>query len=316
MILYNKISVIIPVFNVEKYIGRCLDSILANGYSNLEIICVNDGSTDNGLNVLLNYANKDNRIIVISTCNGGVSRARNIGLEICTGEYVAFIDPDDCIHNQYFSILYGVLKNRSVSAVLCKWEMFSDDYKTSPIDIPKLDNKQYTMRELLKTEYVQNCWARLYKRSIISDIGFDEKLIMGEDGAFNREVMWNNRDKSAAVIDYPLYYYFQRMSSVTHKYDFFFNRRGTISFYIQKTEESTKTVDKEYWMSTAFEFALGYRYNAFSKKRIEDIKIAKGYLKCCIKIMIKNKLFSFKTRIRYLILYASPKYYKMFNKLV
>ena len=178
MILYNKISVIIPVFNVEKYIGRCLDSILANGYSNFEIICVNDGSTDNGLNVLLNYANKDNRIIVISTCNGGVSRARNIGLEICTGEYVAFIDPDDCIHNQYFSILYGVLKNRSVSAVLCKWEMFSDDYKTSPIDIPKLDNKQYTMRELLKTEYVQNCWARLYKRSIISDIGFDEKLII------------------------------------------------------------------------------------------------------------------------------------------
>ena len=101
----NMISVIIPVYNTEVYLPRCLDSIINNDYRNLEIICINDGSTDNSLSVLREYEKEDERIIVIDVPNGGVSNARNIGLDMASGEFIAFVDSDDWVHRQYFSVL-------------------------------------------------------------------------------------------------------------------------------------------------------------------------------------------------------------------
>ena len=98
----EKISVIIPVYNVEKYLKRCLDSVINQTYKNLEIILVDDGSTDNSGKICDEYAKNDKRIIVIHKENGGVSVARNIGLDICTGDYVNFIDSDDWIDLKFF----------------------------------------------------------------------------------------------------------------------------------------------------------------------------------------------------------------------
>ena len=92
------ISVIIPVYNVEAYLPRCLDSVIQNTYRNLEIICVDDGSTDGSPEILRDYAQRDARITVITKENGGVSSARNAGLDRATGEFVAFIDSDDFVH--------------------------------------------------------------------------------------------------------------------------------------------------------------------------------------------------------------------------
>lgn len=315
IILGDKISVIVPVFNVEKYIGRCLDSILANDYNYLEIICINDGSTDNGLDVLLHYANKDNRIIVIDIDHCGVSRARNIGLEICTGDYIAFIDADDYIHNQYFSVLYGFFNSQSVSAVLCKWERFSESYTSSPIDIQKLENKQYTMRELLKTELCQNCWARLYRKNVISGVRFPVDLAIYEDGVFTREVLWNNRDNDAIVIGYPLYYYFNRKESATHSHDFLPARHSTINCYISKGASTCIRIDKEFWMRLAIESALDYRYYASLQNKNEHIKNANYQLKTSMRDIIRHRLFSLKTRFRFLILSMIPIVHKKINKL-
>lgn len=88
----SKISVIIPVYNTERYLPRCLDSVLSNTYDNLEVICINDGSTDNSRNILDNYKVSDERVVVINQKNSGVSAARNAGINVATGEYIAFID--------------------------------------------------------------------------------------------------------------------------------------------------------------------------------------------------------------------------------
>lgn len=101
----DKITVIIPVYNVENYLERCLKSILYNTYTNLEIICVNDGSTDNSKKILEDYSKRDKRVVVINKKNAGVSSARNAGIKIATGEYIAFVDSDDWIHEKYFEYL-------------------------------------------------------------------------------------------------------------------------------------------------------------------------------------------------------------------
>ncbi len=311
----NKISVIVPVYNVEKYISRCLDSIITNDYPDLEILCINDGSTDKGLDVLLEYARKDNRIVVIDTKHGGVSKARNIGLDMCSGEYVAFIDADDCIHSQYFNVLYRTINSRSADVVLCKWERFSEEYKSSPIDILQLESKQCAMVELLNTELSLNCWARLYRKSIISCIRFSVNLEVYEDGVFNNEVMWNNREKNAVIIDYPLYYYFIRTNSATHTHNFLPARSSTIKCYIQKAEFYDDSIDKEYWVRSAIESAFVYRYYAYSQSEKEHIKQANLYIKASLRIIMRYSLFSLKTRTRFMVFSAFPGVYKRINKL-
>ncbi len=117
------ISVIIPVYNTEEYLPRCLDSILNNTYKNLQVICVNDGSVDNSLRILNEYASKDSRVLVIDKENEGVSVARNVGLEYAQGEYISFIDSDDWIHNNYFELLYKESIKNSVDVICCDNEI-------------------------------------------------------------------------------------------------------------------------------------------------------------------------------------------------
>ena len=115
----NKISVIIPVYNVEKYLRRCLESVINNTYTNLEIICINDGSSDNSLKILNEYAARDSRVVVFSKSNGGLSSARNKGIKKSTGEYITFIDSDDWVHPQFFEILIQSLQNDNTDAAIC-----------------------------------------------------------------------------------------------------------------------------------------------------------------------------------------------------
>ena len=125
--LHNLISVIIPVYNVQDYLPRCLDSVINNSYRNLEIICVNDGSTDNCADILKNYENKDSRIHVFSKENGGQSSARNEGLKHCTGNLIAFIDSDDWIHKDYFKTLLEYQKKNDYDVVVCNYVRTLDD---------------------------------------------------------------------------------------------------------------------------------------------------------------------------------------------
>ena len=120
------ISVIIPVYNTADYLPRCLDSILNNTYRNLEVICINDGSRDNSLEILNAYSEKDSHVRVINQENGGISAARNNAMDLASGEYIAFVDSDDWVHSHYFEVLLnGLLLHRADIAVCRETEVYS-----------------------------------------------------------------------------------------------------------------------------------------------------------------------------------------------
>ena len=113
-----KISVIIPLYNKEKYIAQTIESLLIQSFSDFEIVIVDDGSTDGSSSIIDSYAEKDNRITVFHICNGGVSRARNIGLDNSLGEYVTFVDSDDSVHEDYLSNLYSCINESGADLVI------------------------------------------------------------------------------------------------------------------------------------------------------------------------------------------------------
>ena len=130
------ISVIVPVYNVEKYLPQCLNSIINQTYKNIEVVLVDDGSTDDSGNICEEYKKNDERIIVVHQKNSGLSAARNVGIEISTGEYITFIDSDDYISPDYIENLYSALEQYSADIAICdlkkvseKVELWDIDYK-------------------------------------------------------------------------------------------------------------------------------------------------------------------------------------------
>ena len=125
----NLISIIVPIYNSENYIKKCLDSILAQTYSNLEVILIDDGSTDNSYNICKDYQKKDNRIVLLQQKNAGVSRARNHGLEVAKGEYIGFVDSDDYIEPEMYEILLNSIIESNSKIAICNYYYENEDSK-------------------------------------------------------------------------------------------------------------------------------------------------------------------------------------------
>lgn len=182
-----KISVIVPVYNVEKYIKRCVESILAQTVSDFELILVNDGSTDSTLEICQSYAHDDCRVSVLNKSRGGVSSARNLGLKIAKGDWIAFIDADDWIDNGY---LEALLKNSLHSDFVISGFQYvlQQDGKLENSDVitaslsPMLSyDELFCLPHLMSTP-----WGKLFSASLIREhsLMFDEKMKMGEDTCF------------------------------------------------------------------------------------------------------------------------------------
>lgn len=216
------ISVIIPVYNTEEYLPRCLDSIINNDYKELEIICVNDGSTDNSLSVLRKYEQNDNRIKVIDVPNGGVSNARNIGLDRATGEFVAFIDSDDWIHKQYFSILmhYQGINDSDITAVsYYKTDSGNDNINhEQDVYLNQIYTKKYNGYDALNDYRMRwFVWGKLYKCYVVSKNRFLNGLNCGEDTLYNIDCYLSFNSLVTTMVECELYYYFINSSSIIHK---------------------------------------------------------------------------------------------------
>ena len=204
-----KISIIVPVYNVEQYLPQCLDSIINQTFKDIEIICINDGSTDNSIKILEQYAQRDSRIKVLNQENQGLSVARNNGIAQATGEYVSFIDSDDFIHLEFLETLYQAIIQSNCDIAGC------DFLKVYSNEIPVKKNAKFkkyvsALDVLLnKKNFIHfNVWNKLYKREIIKDIQFVENLYF-EDWVFNLCVFAQNT--SFAWINAKLYGY--RISS-------------------------------------------------------------------------------------------------------
>lgn len=218
----RRVSIIVPIYKVEKYIYRCVDSILQQTYSNLEIILVNDGSPDNCGEIADDYRNKDTRVKVIHKLNGGLSDARNKGMELVTGEYVMFVDSDDWLDKNTVEIMVNNSLNFKADVVQTAFYYAYDDkllvdnryYKESDPSV-LLDNKAL-MYELVKNEKVKNfAWGKLYKTKLIKDIPFEIGVLF-EDVFWAYQVM--HQVESYLILHEPLFYYYQRDDSIVATY--------------------------------------------------------------------------------------------------
>lgn len=174
------ISIIIPVYNVEQYLGKCLDSVLAQTYKNLEIILVDDGSTDNSGTICDEYKKKDRRIRVIHQINQGVSAARNAGLNIATGSYIGFVDGDDWLELDMYEYLLNLCFLYETEVSVCEFAYQELEYK--PL-YPK-DCCMRTRSWLANRYSSPAVWNKLFARSLIGDIRFNTQVAMGEDSLF------------------------------------------------------------------------------------------------------------------------------------
>lgn len=170
------VSIIIPVFNRETIVCKTIESVLAQTYRNLEIIIVDDGSTDNSYKECSAYAEKDNRIVLLKKKNGGVSSARNAGLEVLHGEYVFFLDSDDFIYDDAIEKLVRYAGEFSADIIQGNKENRSGNY----IGVKKISYLEYLRTDI----YVPAVWGKLYKSEILRGVRFDETLIISEDVDF------------------------------------------------------------------------------------------------------------------------------------
>lgn len=183
------ISVIIPVYKVEKFLPKCLDSIIGQTYKNLEIILIDDGSTDNSGKICDEYALKDTRIRVVHQKNQGLPLARNAGLKIAHGEYIAFVDSDDYIELDMYEYLWKLISKQNADVAMCNACEDEGFYSQKPIDVP------YALGPIQKFFEFSDWmapWNKLYKRELIGDVRFDPTASTGEDELFNFELAKKN----------------------------------------------------------------------------------------------------------------------------
>lgn len=214
------ISVIVPVYNVEKYINKCIDSIINQTYKNIEIILIDDGSTDNSGKICDEYSKKDNRVKVIHKKNSGVSSTRNIGIQKAIGEWIAFVDSDDWIELNFCEEMLLTAVEEGADCVICKCNKVRNE-ETNKSE-HKNQKELYNSREfLIKVLNVQSgygfCHSKMIKKETIKGITFDTQLKVGEDALFNIQIAENM--KKIVFNGNPLYNYRINGESVVRRYD-------------------------------------------------------------------------------------------------
>lgn len=293
------ISVIVPVYGVEKYLDRCVESVLCQTYKDFELLLVDDGSTDDCPRMCDEWAKKDERIRVFHKSNGGLSSARNYGLDKANGEYIAFVDSDDFIHPDYLIFLYFALTQADADIVICNFKLFNDKTeikieKEEIQEIKEYDN--YTIFEKnddflggacdLKKEVA---WNKLYKKEIFSDIRFPEGKIH-EDTATYYKFLYSA--KKIAYISNRLYFYYENPMGTMRK-PFTEARLSSVDFLIEEAEffKNLSVIDERYspFVGETYAFtiklyySLNVEYKEFDFKGNSKAKALKKQLKRALK---------------------------------
>lgn len=210
------ISVIVPVYKVEQYLDKCINSIVNQTYKNLEIILVDDGSPDKCPQICDEWSKKDSRIVVIHKENGGLSYARNVGLDIATGEFISFVDSDDWIDLELYDTLLVAINNTKSDIACCKFlKVFSNEkdkrFKIKSSQYQVFATKDALLELIIDKNINQVVWNKLYRRDCISNIKFDV-------GKFNEDEYWSYKvignSNKTVVVDFVGYYYLQRNNSI------------------------------------------------------------------------------------------------------
>ena len=297
------LSVIVPVYNAEKYITHCIQSLLKQTYRNFELILVNDGSEDSSLELCRTFEKRDNRIKVYDRENGGASAARNTGLEKIRGKYVIFVDSDDYVSKNYLENLYLAAKLGEYDIVQCDLKSTDRLY----IDVDSIpfrvnDLKEITKKQALnERKYKVSVWGKIYSAHIFEDFRFQEGIIYEDDASY---YIFVDRAQKIAVLNETLYYYFMSDNSVMRnsKKD---KSTAFIGIYKERINYFKREKNRELLDGTYARFCLvlmlslsnSFKYRNNIKDRKQWFKLFDKYYPLVMKsksVQIKDKvLFSF-----------------------
>jgi glycosyltransferase involved in cell wall biosynthesis len=293
-VLKSKVTVVISVYNTEEYLAKCLDSIVNQTLREIEIIIVNDGSSDNGIDIIREFEEKDSRIVVFDTENRGVSHARNKGLLNAVGDYIIFVDSDDYLEHDMLKDLYNEITKTGSDMAVCNFRrVFDDRTETNFLSMPEQkvikvpdDNFELVSGVIGEKILLGGCvWNKLYNTDLLkkSKIFFEERSrIYAEDAFFYFKTL--KYVKKICLIDKALYNYYQRKSSVsyTYKEDFI----GRCISFIKELEAYYNNKNlKQAFAARSYTFLIEILYN--------EIYHRKGYK--TFKDAIKNSFFREKT---------------------
>ena len=310
-LLSEKVSVIVPIYKVEKYLNKCIDSIINQTYTNLEIILVDDGSPDNSPKICDEYAKKDNRIKVIHKQNNGVSSARNVGLDISTGDYIMFIDGDDYIELNMIECMLKNMFDNDVDIVVCNINYVYKDKEFIKYDeSDRILNNYDAMKEFIRDGIVQAVvWNKLYKKSIIKDMKFIINKIH-EDEIFSYEAI--SKANSIYYNSNPFYNYIQREDSITGKFSI--QRLDAVEAAYERMN-SIKQNYPSLYIEEKMNFCnlCIYTYQMILENLNIDIdkqgrKTLQNYVKCLKFNRYELKKYSFKDKVKIFISKISLNY--------
>ena len=216
------VSIIVPVYNVEKYIEHTINSILSQTYTNIELILINDGSTDSSYDICLKYSQKDERVRLFNKKNGGLSEARNWGIKEARGEYIVFIDGDDSVHSQMIQRMYDILTTYNADVSICSFLKVNKDtleriekqnakiLYSEPVVLNRIEALGKLFTKDMYINYTL-AWNKMYKKVLFEDIFYPIGKIH-EDEFIAYKIL--GKTKNVVFIDEPLYYYMQRPDSI------------------------------------------------------------------------------------------------------
>ncbi len=292
---------------MERYLSRCLDSVCNNTYKNLEIICINDGSNDSSLEILKKYKISDERIIIINQENKKLSAARNAGLDVAKGKWIALIDSDDWIHPQYFEILLYVANKTNAHISICDSKTTSEENLSDKLfNLNQVEYRTITKNELNKLHVARSrVWGKIYRKDVIGNLRFISGAEPVEDNCFNTTLY--SEKMIYGMAECKLYYYFMRADSAVHTNT---GRQSLVytKHMIPLIEKETDNEKRQDMIKRCFNILLSSRYSEMFSKDYKTIK--KNVSDEFIKLRKYRKFLNAKDRLIYGVLCNFPGLYR------
>lgn len=310
------VSIIVPIYNVEEYLAKCVDSILAQTYKNIEIILVNDGSPDNCLNICLAYAKNDSRVTVINKKNGGLSDARNAGIAKATGKYLVFIDSDDYIENNMIEELYNNITKNQADISICNFYITIDniDTKNKCILNKVINSDGRNVYEMIYSKYaIQTIvsWNKMYKKELFDKCKYPVGLIH-EDQYIICDIL-NQCKRVSYITDKFLYHYVQRKNSIMKtfnmkRFDIVKGLNERILFF-EKINEGKLVARTKLEKVQSLHYILS-EYEK-TKNDSDNDRVVENYRKEYLKTLEEIKIndLNILSKLKYILIKKNPKLY-------
>lgn len=318
--LRPKISIIVPVYNVQKYLRDCLDSLLNQTFKEYEIILIDDGSTDISGEICDEYAKNNDKIKVIHKENGGLSSARNAGIEIAKGNFLGFVDSDDWIDKDMYKELYFNIKNTTFDIIACNFYIMDAEGNFEPYTKNAMNqafNRELALKELISNNTLtfSSC-NKLYKRELFEDLRYEEGIIL-EDMDLSYQIF--NKANNIFYLNKPLYFYRYNSSSILRnsfslkRIDEYFVRKKMYEFYLKVYPELS---DLLYYHICCTGSRLYTLVSVNLNENLTEYKFLINYNNRILIRLLKNKELRLKDKLKILLFLVSPRFDIFIRKLM